>query len=196
MAFGGADRRTVARGSTVRDHFYIRRVRQPFLVDDAHAFAPRVREPRLRLTARADAGLGTNTYPPSRCREIVVCPSMRPLPLLASPVRMIVRMPGEGQTVIFPYPPECMEGQFSEARMQDPAWNGLDVLPGTFSRRLQDSRIVTIRCGAVGTCASSHADVTGAVDPGRRASSHGVRNYHVSSPLDEQRRTRGSSTCP
>jgi len=54
-------------------------------------------------------------------------------------------MPGEGQTVIFPYAPECMEWQFSETRMQDPAWNGLDVLPGTFLRRLRDSRIVTMR---------------------------------------------------
>ena len=44
-------------------------------------------------------------------------------------------MPGEGQTVIFPYSPECIEWQFSEARMQGPAWNGLDVLPEPYSRR-------------------------------------------------------------
>jgi len=42
MNLGGTDRRTIARSSTMRNGFYIRRVRQSFLSDNAHASAPHV----------------------------------------------------------------------------------------------------------------------------------------------------------
>src|SRR5260221_2860859 len=42
MDLGGTDRRTIARSSTMRNGFYIRRVRQSFLSDNAHASAPHI----------------------------------------------------------------------------------------------------------------------------------------------------------
>src|SRR5438270_5999116 len=42
MDLGGTDRRTIARSSTMRNGFYIRRVRYSFLSDNAHASAPHV----------------------------------------------------------------------------------------------------------------------------------------------------------
>src|SRR5438552_3510169 len=42
MALSGADSRTFALGSTMRNLFNIRRVRQPFLIDKAHATVPQV----------------------------------------------------------------------------------------------------------------------------------------------------------